>query len=140
MLFISLIPNIIPLLAGGMILGFSGIVLNGYIAIVFTIGFVIAVDNTIHFLAKFKLQRNLHQSVKEARHESLKATGKAMIMTTVILFFGFVVLIHSDLKAVFSQGVLISSMLIIALLSDLFLLPVLLNLFIKDRSEKIQEA
>jgi uncharacterized protein len=132
MLIISLIPNIIPLLAGGMIIGFSGIVLNGYVAIVFTIGFVIAVDNTIHFLAKFRVQRSLRQSIIEARHESLKATGKAMIMTTVILFFGFLVLIHSDIMGVFSQGVLISSILIIALLADLFLLPVLIMYFLKD--------
>ena len=131
-LIISLIPNIVPILFGGMVTGFSGIVLNAYVAIVYTIGFVIAVDNTIHFLAKFRIQRGLGQSNQLARQQSLQSIGRAMIMTTLILFFGFLVLVHSELMGVFAQGVLISSILIVALLADLYLLPVLLKLYLKD--------
>jgi hypothetical protein len=93
---------------------------------------VIAVDNTIHFLAKFRIQRGLGQSNQLARQQSLQSIGRAMIMTTLILFFGFLVLVHSELMGVFAQGVLISSILIVALLADLYLLPVLLKLYLKD--------
>ena len=134
MVFISLIPNIFPLLIVAAIMGFTGIVLNGPISIIFTIGFVIAVDDTIHFLSKFKLELNKDQNIKDAIRTTLRETGKAIIITTIILFFGFIVLLHSDIKEVFYQGLLVGIMLVTALVADLFLLPVLLVYFLKKKN------
>jgi len=129
MVIISLIPNILPLFIVSSIIGFTGIIFNGSIAIIFTIGFVIAVDDTIHLLSKFKIEINKGNNVKRAIEIALQETGKAIIITTVILFFGFIVLLHSELKGVFYQGLLIAIMLLVALIGDLFLLPVLLIRF-----------
>lgn len=134
MVIISLIPNILPLLVTVAIMGFTGIILNGPISIIFTIGFVIAVDDTIHFLSKFKLELNKGKNVKNAIRTTLHETGKAIIITSIILFFGFIVLLHSDIKEVFNMGLLIGIMLVTAVIADFFLLPVLLVYFFKERN------
>ncbi|MDB4584585.1 MMPL family transporter, partial [Draconibacterium sp.] len=133
LLIISLVPNVFPLIVAGGIMGFSGMAFNASTAIVFTIGFVIAVDDTIHFLSKFKIECENTVDFKDAIWNTINETGKAIIITTIILFFGFLVLLHSDLKGVFSQGVLICSMLIAALFGDLCIMPILLKKFIGNR-------
>ena len=133
MVIISLIPNVLPLIVVAAIMGFSGIILNGPISMIFTIGFVIAVDDTIHLLTKFKLEFKEGKNVKDAIQITLYETGRAVIITTIILFFGFIVLLHSDMKEVFYQGLLIGIMLVTALVADLFLLPVLLVYFLKNK-------
>ena len=135
MVIISLIPNIIPLVVIAGIMGFSGIILNGPIAIIFTIGFVIAVDDTIHFLSKLKFELSKGRNLNAAIQTTMRETGKAIIITTIILFFGFIVLLHSDIKEVFYQGLLVGIMLITALIADLFLLPVLLIVFLGRKEE-----
>src|SRR5690606_2607209 len=58
LVMISLLPNLIPLLVVGGAMGFTGILLKPSTALIFSIAFGIAVDNTIHFLAKYRLHRN----------------------------------------------------------------------------------
>ena len=132
MVIISLIPNILPLFVVAAIIGFTDIIFNGSVAIIFSIGFVIAVDDTIHFLSKFKLELSNGHDVKKAIKITLEETGKAIITTSIILFFGFIILVHSEMKGVFYQGLLVAIMLLAALIADLFLLPVLLIRFIKN--------
>ena len=132
MVIISLIPNILPLFVVAAIIGFTDIIFNGSVAIIFSIGFVIAVDDTIHFLSKFKLELSKGHDIKKAIKITLEETGKAIITTSIILFFGFIILVHSEMKGVFYQGLLVAIMLLTALIADLFLLPVLLIRFIKN--------
>jgi predicted RND superfamily exporter protein len=134
LLVISLIPNIVPLVVAGGVLGFTGLVFNASSAIVFTIGFVIAVDNTIHFLSRFRIELMTSSGIQKAIQITFQKTGKAMILTSAILLLGFLVLFRSELKGVFTQGVLFSSIIVSALFGDIFLLPVLLRLFLKDKS------
>ncbi|MCK5078885.1 MAG: MMPL family transporter [Bacteroidales bacterium] len=94
-----------------------------------------AVDDTIHFLSKFKFELNKGQDIHAAIQTTMRETGKAIIITTIILFFGFIVLLHSDIKEVFYQGLLVGIMLITALIADLFLLPVLLIVFLGRKEE-----
>ena len=131
LLVISLIPNIVPLVVAGGVMGFTGLVFNASTAVVFTIGFVIAVDNTIHFLSRFRVELRSTSDFNEAIRLTFIKTGKAIMLTSVILLFGFLVLFRSELKGVFAQGVLFSSIIVSALFGDLFLLPVLLRLFLK---------
>jgi predicted RND superfamily exporter protein len=133
MVIISLIPNIIPLVIVAGIIGFTGIVFNGLVSIIFTIGFVIAVDDTIHFLSKFKIELSKGQNVDNAIRTTLRETGKAIVITSIVLLFGFMILLHSDMKEAYYQGLLVSFMLITALLGDLFLLPVLIRYLIRDK-------
>jgi predicted RND superfamily exporter protein len=129
MVAVSLIPNIVPLIVAAGIIGFSGIVLDAATSIIFTIAFGIAVDDTLHFLSRFKIEKAKGLTTDEALHATLTITGKALIITTLILFAGFMLLTFSDFSGTFRVGFLVSATLIIALLADLFLLPVLIRVF-----------
>jgi predicted RND superfamily exporter protein len=129
MVVISLVPNIIPLIIAGGIIGYTGMVLDAATSIIFTIAFGIAVDDTLHFLSRFKIEKAKGLTTDEALHRTLTITGKALILTTVVLFSGFMLLTFSDFSGTFRVGFLVSITLIVALLLDLFLLPVLIRFF-----------
>lgn len=126
MLFISLIPNIIPLLFAGALLGYLGIELDASTSIIFALAFGIAVDDTIHFLSKFKLELSKGKYVREAIRYTYKESGKAICLTTVILVLGFGILITSAYPPTHYIGLLLSAVLVTALLADLFVTPVLI--------------
>jgi predicted RND superfamily exporter protein len=127
MVLISLIPNIIPLLITGAIMGFFGIALKPSTILVFSIAFGISVDDTIHFLAKYRQELISNNGViRNAVFASLKETGVSMLYTSVVLFFGFFIFIASDFGGTVALGLLVSITLLIAMLSNLLLLPALL--------------
>ena len=130
MVLISLVPNVFPLLFAGGMLGFLGIELEAGVAILFAIVFGIAVDDTIHFLSKFKLARNKNLSVEEAIHITFLETGKAICLTSIILFFGFLIMLFSVNPPSVTVGLMISITLFTALFSDLLLIPLLLRRFL----------
>lgn len=137
MVIIALIPNVLPLLMLAAILGFAGIELKVSTALVFTISFGIAVDDTIHFMSKLKIELNKGKSLMVAMRRTFLSTGRAIVLTTLILIGGFLMLLFSDFLGTFFIGLLISCTLIFALIADLFFLPVLLMYFYKPR-EKLQ--
>lgn len=128
-LIISILPNLIPLVLVAGIMGYFGIALKTSTAIIFTIAFGIAVDDTIHFLGKFKTELNKGRSKIYALKRSYITTGKAMILTTLILCAGFLLLLLSSFLGTFYMGLLLCLTLFFALILDLTLLPVLLLLF-----------
>lgn len=127
MLIISLIPNVFPLLMAGALLGYLGIELEAGVSIVFAVIFGIAVDDTIHFLSKYKLAKNKGLDREEALKITFLETGKAICLTSVILFFGFLVMLFSIHPPSVTIGLLISLTLFSALISDLFLIPLLIR-------------
>ena len=129
MIVIALIPNIIPLLMAASALGYLGIELEAGVSIIFTIIFGIAVDDSIHFLARFRLCLNDGMNKMDAISMTLKECGKAIILTTIVLFFGFLVMMFSSNPPTQTAGILIAFTLVGALVCDLFLLPVLLRKF-----------
>jgi len=124
---VSLLPNVLPLLIIGGLMGFMEIDLKVATALIFTIAFGIAVDDTIHFLARVKMELKRGKGMEVAITESMKTTGKAIIVTSFILSAGFLTFLLSDFGSTFYVGLLISLALFLALLSDLFLLPGLIN-------------
>ena len=95
--------------------------------------FGITVDDTIHFLSKFKLSMRKGVGIDKAIHTTFMETGKAICVTSVILFFGFLVMLFSIHPPSVNIGFLISLTLLSALLSDLFLMPILIRgLYPKD--------
>ena len=127
MVIVSLIPNLIPLLLTSAIMGYFSIPIKPSTILVFSIAFGISVDDTIHFLAKYRQELvasnwNIRQSVFNA----LKETGVSMIYTSVVLFFGFFVFVASDFGGTVALGLLVSITLFFAMLSNLLLLPALL--------------
>lgn len=129
---ISLIPNVFPLLMAGALLGFLGIELDAGISIVFAVIFGIAVDDTIHFLSKYKLSRANGKSVEASLHITFLETGKAICLTSIILFFGFLVMLFSIHPPSVNIGLLISLTLVSAIISDLFLIPPMIRWLDKD--------
>ncbi|MEM6965416.1 MAG: MMPL family transporter, partial [Bacteroidota bacterium] len=131
MVLISLIPNIIPLIMTAGMMGIFGVPLNGSSAIIFIISFVIAVDDTIHFLSKFRLEKLKGKTTDEAIYSTFHSTGKAIIITSIILAAGYGVTLFSDFTEAYYHGVLICWTLIFAVLADLFVLPILLRKFLR---------
>ena len=130
---IALVPNILPLLMLAAILGYFGIQLKVSTAIIFTIAFGIAVDDTIHFMSKLKLELKKGKPFLIALKRTYLSSGRAIILTTLILCSGFLLLMFSDFLGTFYVGFLISCTLFFALLADLIFLPMLLILFYRDR-------
>ncbi len=133
---ISIIPNIIPLIVIAGIMGYLGIELKTTTAIIFTIAFGIAVDDTIHFLGKFKFELMKGKGKLYALKRSYLTTGKAMILTTLILCAGFFLLVFSSFLGTFYMGVMLCITLFVALLADITLLPVLLLVFYKPKKKR----
>lgn len=130
LLVISLLPNLLPLLFAGALLGFFGIPLEATISVVFAIVFGIAVDDTIHFLGRYRICMAKGLNKEEALRVTFEDTGRALIITTLTLFFGFMILLFSVHAPSVTIGLLVSVTLIAALILDLLLLPVLIRRFL----------
>lgn len=137
MIVISLIPNMIPLMITAGIMGYFGIPLKPSTALIFSIAFGISVDNSIHLLAKYRQELILHNYfVPIAVSRSLRETGSSMIYTSIILFFGFVIFTASEFGGTIALGKLTSITLLIAMLTNIVLLPALLMQFDKGKINK----
>ena len=127
MVIVSLIPNLIPLLLTAAIMGYFSIPIKPSTILVFSIAFGISVDDTIHFLAKYRQELIASNwNIKKSVFNALKETGVSMIYTSVVLFFGFFVFVASDFGGTQALGLLVSITLFFAMLSNLLLLPALL--------------
>ena len=133
-MLISLVPNLIPLVTIAGIMGLMGVELKISTAIIFTIAFGIAVDDTIHFLGKYKFELMKGKSPLYALKRSYLTTGKAMILTTLILCSGFLLLMLSSFMGTYYMGILMCVTLFIALIADITILPALLMLFYQRKS------
>lgn len=130
MIVISLIPNLIPLLFTGAIMGYFGIPLKPSTALIFSIAFGISVDDSIHFLAKYRQELHIHNHfVPIAVSRSLRETGSSMIYTSIILFFGFIIFTFSEFGGTVALGKLTSITLLFAMFTNLIVLPALLLQF-----------
>jgi hypothetical protein len=127
MVIISLIPNLIPQLLTAAMMGYAGISIKPSTILIFSIALGISVDNTIHFLARYRLQLFLNDwKIKESVLAALLETGFSMIYSAVVLFFGFAIFILSSFGGTEALGYLVSFTLLAAMLSNLFVLPSLL--------------
>jgi predicted RND superfamily exporter protein len=133
---ICLVTNIIPLILTAGVMAFNGIEMRLSTSIIFIIAFGIAVDDTIHFLSKFKHEIRAGKYKNEALKTTFTTTGKAIIVTTMIISGGFLTLSFSDFLGTHYLGVYISLTLFIALLAVLMVLPSALQLFLPEISAK----
>lgn len=127
MIVISMIPNLIPQLLTAAMMGYAGISIKPSTILIFSIALGISVDNTIHFLSRYRQQLLLNNwKIHEAVIAALLETGYSMIYSAVVLFFGFAIFILSSFGGTEALGYLVSFTLITAVLSNLFVLPSLL--------------
>jgi len=139
MIIISLIPNFIPLLLTAGIMGFAGIPLKPSTVLVFSIAFGISVDDALHFLVKYRQElKNHNWNIQKTVDVSLRETGVSMIYTSLVLFFGFTIFLFSSFGGTTYLGLLTSITLLIAMVTNLVLLPSLIRSFDRKRSSIIE--
>jgi len=127
MIIISLIPNLLPLVVTAGVMGFAGVPIKPSTILVFSIAFGISVDDTIHFLAKYRQELIANKwKIKVSVYAALKETGVSMFYTSIVLFFGFSVFVISNFGGTVALGALVSATLLFAMLANLVLLPSLL--------------
>jgi predicted RND superfamily exporter protein len=127
MVVISMVPNIIPLLFTGGIMGWFGIPLKPSTLLVFSIAFGISVDDTIHYLAKYRQElKNNEWDLKTCVNNATREAGLGMFYTSIVLFSGFSVFMFSQFGGTQALGMLVSITLLVAMLTNLMVLPSLL--------------
>lgn len=130
-IFIMLIPNILPLLIMASAMALMHINIKADTSVIFAISLGIAVDDTIHFMSRMRMELNKGLSLPYAIKRTYLSTGKAIILTTLVLLSGFMTLMSSSFGGAFYIGFLISLCLFVAVLIELTITPVLLLLFYK---------
>ena len=132
MVLISLIPNLIPLIATAGMMGYLGVNIKPSTILVFSIAFGISVDNAIHYLSRYRQElkfskHDIHTSVTNAIREA----GVSMMYTSIVLFLGFGLFVFSDFGGTQALGMLISFTLLVAVFTNLLILPSMLLSFEK---------
>ncbi|MGB3181382.1 MAG: efflux RND transporter permease subunit [Cyclobacteriaceae bacterium] len=137
MILISMVPNLVPLILTAGIMGFAGIPLKPSTALIFSIAFGISVDDSIHFLAKYRQELFANNFfVPLAISNSVRETGASMMYTSIILFAGFIIFAFSNFGGTVALGFLTSTTLLIAMFTNLILLPILLMTFDDGKRRK----
>ena len=137
-MFISLLPNIVPLIITAGIMGYFGIALKPSTILIFTIAFGLASDQTIYFLTRYQQEFTLtNYSVPHVISDTITETGVSMTHIALILFFGFGIFTASTFGGTVILGLLLSITLIVALVFNLTLLPALVLWLDKKKKRKI---
>lgn len=142
MVVISLVPNLFPQILTAALMGYLNIPIKPSTILIFSIALGISVDNSIHFLAKFRQELHLRNySIKCAVLTAIRESGTSMVYTFVVLFFGFIIFTGSSFGGTQALGYLIAFTLSVALMSNLFLLPsMLLSLHKRVSGTKLEKS
>jgi predicted RND superfamily exporter protein len=124
---IAMVPNVVPIGITMAVMGFAKIPINVTTAMIPCIALGIAVDDTIHYVSRFKREFNDDGHYVNSMFRTLLSTGKPIIFTSAVLFCGFATLAFSDFSCNAYFGILTSITMASALLGDLIILPVLIN-------------
>lgn len=127
MVLISMLPNIIPLIFTAGMMGWLGIPIKPSTILVFSIAFGISVDDTIHFLAKYRQElKASNWAIRPSVINAIRETGVSMFYTSVILFCGFSIFMGSGFGGTVALGMLVAMTLLVAIITNLILLPTML--------------
>ena len=131
---LSMIPNLAPILLMMGIIGFFHFPMDMFTMMVASIAIGLAVDDTIHFMHNFRRYYEASGDPQKAVFETLHTTGRAMLVTTIVLALGFFIYMFASLNNIIRFGFLTGVTLIAALLADYFLAPALMVLVNKKKS------
>ncbi len=126
---VSMVPNLIPIVAALGVMGLCGLHLEIATAMTFSIAIGIAVDDTIHFLTRFRTHLARARDYPKAVHLTLEDIGSALVETTAIMIGGFLVLLFASLRMNVFFGLLCAFIVSTALLADLTITPVCMLIF-----------
>ena len=140
MVIVAMVPNLVPLIVTGGIMGWLGIPLKPSTLLVFSIALGISVDDTIHYLAKYRQELKLKKwTLKECVLIAIRESGLGMFYTSIVLFCGFSVFLFSQFGGTQALGLLISVTLLIAMITNLLILPSLLLSLERSLTTKVFE-
>ena len=125
---ISMIPNLLPILFAIGIMGYFSMPLDMFTMLIGSIAIGLVVDDTIHFMHNFQRYYHQYGDVDKAVEETLLSTGRAIMVTSIVLCFGFFIFMAASMNNVFRFGFITGLTIIFALLADLFLAPALMKL------------
>ena len=125
---LSMIPNLTPILLMLGVIGASPVSMDLFTMMVASIAIGLAVDDTIHFMHNFRRYYEQTGDPKLAVYKTLNTTGRAMLVTTVVLSIGFFIFVFADMNNLFNFGLLTSFTILMALLADYLVAPALMVL------------
>ncbi|MBK9514673.1 MAG: MMPL family transporter [Flavobacteriales bacterium] len=129
MVIVSLIPNLVPLITTAGLMGYLGVAIKPSTLLVFSIAFGIAVDDAIHYLSKYRQELNAGNTIRTSVLLALREAGVSMMYTSIVLFCGFSLFMFSDFGGTQALGLLVSFTLLVAMFTNLIILPSLLLTF-----------
>ncbi|HON19436.1 MAG TPA: efflux RND transporter permease subunit, partial [Salinivirgaceae bacterium] len=130
MVLISLIPNLVPQILTAGLMGFLGIPIKVSTILIFSIAYGISVDNTIHFLTKYRQELRIFKgSISHSVVAAIREKGVSMMYTGIVLFSGFAMFSASEFGGTKALGILVSLTLLFAMFANLVILPSLLLSF-----------
>jgi predicted RND superfamily exporter protein len=130
MVLVSLVPNLVPLITTAGLMGYLEIAIKPSTLLVFSIAFGIAVDDAIHYLSKYRMElKATNHNVKRSVLLALREAGVSMMYTSIVLFMGFSLFIFSEFGGTQALGLLVSFTLLVAMFTNLIILPSLLLSF-----------
>jgi predicted RND superfamily exporter protein len=132
---ISMIPNTLPILFLSTIMVIFDMPLDMFTMLIGAIALGLAVDDTVHFMHNFRRYELEYNDVDKAVRLTLMGTGRAIVVTSIVLSVGFLVLLFASMSSMFNFGVLTASAIFIALLADFFLVPAIMKLLIHNKGD-----
>jgi predicted RND superfamily exporter protein len=133
---ISMIPNIAPILVMTTVMVLFDMPLDMFTMLIGAIAIGLAVDDTVHFMHNFRKYEMIHNDIDKAVKLTLLTTGRAMIVTTIVLSFGFFVFMGASMSNIFNFGLLTGIAIIVAVLADFLLVPALMKVMAKNKNTK----
>jgi predicted RND superfamily exporter protein len=131
---LAMIPNLLPILTVMGFMGFVSIRLDLATILLGSLAIGIVVDDTIHYLHQFKAHFAAHGEVESAIQHAFEHTGRALVITSVMLTTGFACNVFAQLNNYKMAGLLLSLTIALALLIDLCVTPALLRAAYSSRS------
>ena len=126
---VSMVPNLLPIVAVLGVMGWMGIYLDYYKASIAAVALGIAVDDTVHLVSRYRYEFERCGNYEAALTEALSDVGRALLITSIALVLGFLVLQGSIMQSQATQGVLLATTIVTALLADFLLMPALVLTF-----------
>jgi len=123
---LSMIPNLTPIIMGLLLMYVANIPLDMFTLLIGSIAIGLAVDDTIHFMHNFRRYYLASGDSFKAIEQTFFTTGKAMLITTIVLSLGFYAYMMANMISVQNFGLLTGSVIVLALLADLLLAPALM--------------
>ena len=132
---ISMIPNIAPILVMTTVMVIFNMPLDMFTMLIGAIAIGLAVDDTVHFMHNFRRYELEYNDINKAVKMTLLTTGRAMVVTTIVLSFGFFVFMGASMSNIFNFGLLTGIAIIVAVVADFFLVPAIMKVLVHNKED-----